>query len=211
MGSPRREDISGKRFGLLTVLRLSHVSEGGLSYWVCICDCGNIKTVRASHLKCGDIKTCGCVGPRRTHGEAGTRLYHIWTGIRARCENPNEPSYRRYGGRGIGVCPEWKSYAEFSKWARSSGYSDDLSIDRIDNNKGYHPSNCRWATSREQANNTRKTRLLTHNNETLSVSEWARRKNMNQGTLNSRINTLGWSTDDALERNVRCPSTLSLL
>lgn len=199
-----RENYVGRKYGMLTVTEYSHSDSKGHSYWKCVCDCGNETVARGAHLKVGNIKTCGCAGSRKTHGLAGTRLYHIWYGMKARCNNPKSPSYKMYGGRGITVCDEWMGgFEPFSRWALENGYAENLSLDRIDNSKGYSPSNCRWATAREQANNTRRNRFVTSGGETLSVTEWSRRTGIKQTTLSRRIHSDKWSVEDALTKEVR--------
>lgn len=195
------KDLTGQRFGRLTVEPVWEIRKGH-AYWLCRCDCGGVKIVRGSHLKQGNVSSCGCKD-RTTHGETRTRLYHIWNGMRNRCSNKNYPGYPNYGGRGISVCEEWQEYIPFRDWAITNGYQDGLSIDRIDNNGGYSPDNCRWATPREQANNTRKVRLITYNGETHSVCEWSRILNIKQSTLNMRINKYRWSAEEALRKEVR--------
>lgn len=121
-----------------------------------------------------------------------------------RCFNKNNPQYSIYGGRGITVCEEWRNdYIAFREWALSNGYDENLSIDRINNDGNYCPENCRWATAKEQANNTRKTRLITYCGETHSVSEWARILDIKQSTLSMRINKYGWDIEKALGKEVR--------
>ena len=198
----RAKDLTGRRFGYLTAVKLAH-AHGGHAHWLCSCDCGKDKVVRASHLKSGHTISCGCKHGSVTHMESKTRLYHIWSGMLERCGNKNNPQYASYGGRGIKVCKEWIDYVPFRNWALANGYQEHLSIDRINNDGNYCPENCRWATPREQANNTRKTRLITYNGETHSVSEWARKLNIKQSTLNMRINKYGWSVEDALGKEVK--------
>lgn len=127
-----------------------------------------------------------------------TRLYKTWATMKQRCHNPNDHAYERYGGRGITVCEEWfNDYHQFSKWAKESGYSDDLTLDRIDNNKGYFPGNCRWATYQDQARNRRNTRLATLNGETHDLSTWADITGIERNAIYQRIYR-GWSDEAAL-------------
>lgn len=200
----KRENLVGNKYGLLTVVSYSHSDDRGHSYWNCVCDCGNIKTVRGAHLKVGNVHCCGSkIHGNYRHGLTHTRIYNIWVGMIARCENKNHASYHRYGGRNIRVCDKWKDFVVFAEWAFQNGYSDELTIDRIDNDGDYTPDNCRWATRLTQANNTRKNRNITINGETMSVSAWGRKLGINQSTLNMRLNKYHWSPEKALLTEVK--------
>lgn len=132
------------------------------------------------------------------HGEHGTRLYTIWAHMKSRCLDPDCDCYQHYGGRGISICDEWKdSFAAFSKWARANGYSSELTLDRIDVNGNYEPSNCRWATRKEQNRNMRSTRMLTFMGETLCLEDMATKYGINKATLAQRLQR-GWSLEDAI-------------
>lgn len=198
------ENLIGKKFGMLKVVEFSHKEKNSRGsykyYWVCECKCGNVVTRRSDGLKLKDrIVSCGCYGkqkskeyfttnnPRKTHGQTKTRLYKIYAKMKERCYDPNYPQRHLYGGRGIKICPEWlKSFENFRDWALKNGYADDLSIDRIDPDKDYEPSNCRWADVYQQANNKRNNVRLTYMGETLTLPEWARKLNLPYSTLADR-------------------------
>lgn len=127
------------------------------------------------------------------------RIYSIWHNMKTRCYNTNAPNFKYYGGRGITMCYEWHyDFREFYKWALMNGYSENLTIDRIDNEKGYYPENCRWATVIEQNNNTRANNYITHNGETKTASEWARQYGIHRSVFNSRIRR-GWTFEEAVD------------
>ena len=162
-------DLTGRTFGKLKVIARSENaprSDGRtIPAWLCLCECGNYKTILGCSLRSGNTTSCGCV--TRTHGHScangrnkPSRLYRIWVDIKGRCYYPSSShSYHYYGGRGIEMCEEWRnSFQAFEQWSVSNGYSDGLSIDRIDNDGNYEPSNCRWATPSEQRLNQRGTR-----------------------------------------------------
>lgn len=155
-----KNDISGNRYGHWTVIQKDKEnSTERNTRWICRCDCGTIKSVLRSSLTCGGSKSCGCQankgtkGINQTHGMSKTRLYHEWVSMRRRCNK--EPTCKKnLSYKNISVCDEWnKNFEPFMKWALQNGYSDALTIDRVDNAKGYSPENCRWITNEEQQRN----------------------------------------------------------
>lgn len=199
-----KNNLVGKRFGKLTVISENGRSNHGDKIWLCRCDCGKITTSYTSILNRGYKMSCGCeVGSNfRTHNHSKERLYSIWKDIKSRCNNPHEKAYNNYGGRGITICDEWSDYMVFRTWALSHGYRDDLTIDRIDVNGNYEPSNCRWATIKEQARNKRDTIWVSYKGQTKCLTEWAEILNINQATLRHRICDYGWSVEKAFNRPI---------
>lgn len=200
------KDLIETRFDMLEVIEFSHrepTSKKGKYryYWKCKCDCGKIVIRRADGLRNkGHVVSCGCYrdnynkksfeenNPRKTHGKTRTRLYKIYAKMKERCYDPNYPQRELYGGRGIKICDEWlKDFINFYNWSMENGYADNLSIDRIDPNKDYEPSNCRWADTYQQANNKRNNIQLTYNGETLTLPQWARKLGLPYSTLADRL------------------------
>lgn len=140
---------------------------------------------------------------RKDENGKPTRLYEIWKNMRRRCNNPNNPAYHNYGGRGIYIVSEWNDFENFYHWSMSHGYQDGLSIDRIDNDGPYAPENCRWATDYEQANNTRKNRKIIYEGQELNLGEVCRLIGVPMSTLHNRIDHLGWSMEEALRKEKR--------
>lgn len=146
-------DLTEKRFGKWIVIRFFGKNKWGAILWLCQCDCGQKRVLYGGSLRSGDSRGCkNCQMQRQTtHGQWKTRLYHIWTDMIGRCENPNHKAYKWYKGRGISVYPEWHDPASFIAWASANGYEEGLSIDRIDNSKGYFPKNCQFITRSENS------------------------------------------------------------
>lgn len=187
------KDLTGQKFGRLTVIKRADNNKNGSTRWLCKCDCGNEKIVEGGHLRSNKIKSCGClltdilIKRNYTHGMTNTRLFHIWQGIKIRCYNKNFEHYKYYGGRGITMYAEWENdFMSFYDWAMENGYKENLTIDRIDVNGNYCPKNCRWVTQKEQNRNTRKNRLITFNGETHCIGEWAEITGINKSTLCTR-------------------------
>lgn len=197
-------DLTGQRFGRLTVIKYLGNDKHRRALWLCKCDCGADKTVCGCELRKGSTNSCGCLHRedlskrRTTHGQSSTRLYRIWGAMIKRCHNPNAVNYSHYGGVGITVFDKWRnSFETFRNWALSNGYQEDLSIDRIDFNGNYEPSNCRWVDIKTQQNNKRNNRLLTYNGETKSLTQWSREIGVSDRALYKRLRR-GWSTEETL-------------
>jgi hypothetical protein len=182
-------------------------------FCTCRCECGNVKDFVNDILVNGHAKSCGCLrietaSKRMTkHGHSASRgkasrAYHSWSGAIDRCTNRNSVKYPIYGGRGITICDRWKySFESFLEDMGEPPFG--MSIERIDVNGNYEPSNCRWATNKEQSRNTRTNVLISHKGKTMCISEWAEELGVNPGTLYQRLNRSGWSVDKALTTPVK--------
>lgn len=200
------KNLIGQKFGRLTVVELDKFNKRSGVYWVCECDCGNINTVRSDSLTSGNTKSCGCLASEQRiingksnakHGMKGSKIYNSWQAIKKRCYNKKYENYNRYGGRGIKVCDEWlNDFVSFYNWSIENGYKEDLTIDRIDNNGNYEPNNCRWVTTKIQNRNTSQNIIITFNNKTQCLTDWAKDLGMNRAVLNYRIKK-GWSIEKA--------------
>lgn len=217
-----RIDITGQRFGkLVAIKRSERVNAKGEYYWVCKCDCGNYTEANPRNLRHGSVSSCGCVARhiqsermkkwhkehpenRRTHGLSSCRLWAVWSDMRVRCRDKKSAGYKHYGARGIKVCDEWDhSFPAFYKWAYENGYDDTApsgacTLDRIDVNGNYEPSNCRFVDARIQANNKRTNRFLEINGEKRTVADWASYFGMPYATLYHRVFYRGFTPEDAV-------------
>lgn len=192
----KEKDISGQRFGRLVAIKKDHCiwdkeTRRSENYWLFKCDCGKEKVINKYSVLSGKTSSCGCLNIEKTkdrnlkHGLFKTekRLYRCWQDMKNRCYNKKRKKYKNYGERGIIVCDEWKNNFEaFFKWSKENNYSDDLTLDRIDVNGNYEPQNCRWATPKEQANNTRKNHKITLNGITKNLCEWLKIYNIYSGS-----------------------------
>ena len=167
--------------------------------WICRCVCGKCKQIVGYSLVSGNTTSCGCQrGSKGTHHQTHTRLYRIWKAMKCRCYNKNFPTYSFYGGRGITVCDEWRSdFESFFAWATTHGYTEDLTIDRIDSNGNYEPDNCRWITIQKQQRNRCSNHNVTYRGRTQCIAAWAEELNMNYWLLRKRIVYLGWDAEKA--------------
>lgn len=200
-------DITNNKYNHLTVIGFHHKDSHGNMYWECKCDCGNTCVVGAGHLKTGHTKTCGCdeYNKRITHSDTHTKLYRIWAAMKSRCNNPSNTCYPYYGAKGVTYSEEWEKYEPFKEWAMNNGYKKGLSIDRIDNSKGYYPENCRWVTLSEQANNKTTNVMVTLNGETHTFTEWCRILGINIAKARSRYEKYGWTIEETFELVERKP------
>ena len=187
-------DLTGKTFGSLEIISRAddYISPKGkhIVRWNCNCKCKQQTVVNSQYLTSGHTTSCGCnkVKSNFRHGMSHSRLYKIWDDIISRTSRKSHKSYINYGGRGIFMCQEWRSdFINFMNWAMSNGYSDNLTIDRIDGGKGYSPDNCRWATMKEQENNTRRNVIIQYNGESHTLSQWAEITGINSKTLQNRL------------------------
>ena len=204
------KDISGQKFGRLTVLyRLHNYHDKHNSHWLCVCECGNLAEVSLPNLRSGTTKSCGCLNVEKCkvthtkHGKCNSRLNKIYSDIKRRCNNTNRKAYDDYGGRGIVVCNEWRNdFMSFYDWSMANGYDDTLTIDRIDNDKGYSPDNCRWVNMKQQNRNKRNNRYFVINGDKRCLSEWCEMYSINYGKVQARLK-YGWTIEQALELEER--------
>ena len=205
----------GKKFNSLTVVDVTkRYRKAGKymkprNYWVCQCDCGGMTIADPIKVISGHTKTCGCGKLKRLieynheaktkHGGRHDRLYKVWRGMKSRCCCETNKDYDKYGGRGITICDEWiNDYAAFRNWAMENGYSEDLTIDRIDVNGNYEPSNCRWADYTVQARNQRRIKKYDFNGGMKCLTEVAQEIGVPFGTLYARIFHRGWTFEEAV-------------
>lgn len=201
------ENLLHRTFNRLTAIGIAGRNKYGRVRWLWRCSCGRLKVITASEAKNGYVKSCGCFLRERiiatvtTHGASAnnkvTPEYEAWSGLKDRCTNQRKPSYKNYGGRGITFCERWRSFENFFA-DMGPRPSPAYTLERVDNEKGYEPSNCKWATHLEQSRNRRGNVRLTFNGQTLCVADWAQRLGMSPYTLYSRLSRSKWSAEKAL-------------
>ena len=203
--NPRLIDVSGQSFSDWVVIEKAGNTAGGGALWLCECACGTRRAVLGSDLRNGKSRGCGCTKTerlgdlKRTHGLSGTRLHSIWKNMRGRCGRPGHPQFPHYGGRGIAICSDWHVFQAFHAWAMGSGYSDSLSIERVDVNLGYSPQNCIWANAQTQSENRRFVQRAPD-----GELWWhkAQKNDITQGAYRTRLHD-GWTHEEASSRPVR--------
>lgn len=201
-------DLTGQKFGKLTPMYRDKGATKGHTYWRCKCECGKETIVDAYKLRKGKTKSCGCWKSElekiahTTHGHTGSRLHRIWFNIKKRCRNKNYPEYNSYGGRGIDICDDWfDDFESFYQWSMNNGYKDDLTIDRIDNDKGYSPDNCRWTTPAEQSINKRNNIYVEYHGKKTVCTRLSKTLGIPRTKCKSMI--LSGMTGDEIEKEVR--------
>lgn len=196
----RNVDITGRHFGRLLAIQKSFIKNKD-QYWECRCSCGNTTFVKKGHLTSGRIKSCGCLLKENNtgykHGLSHSKILRIFQGMLNRCYNKKEKAYKNYGARGITICKEWlNNRLNFYYWAISNGYKDGLTIERIDNNKGYSPDNCKWDTYKQQARNTRRNLIITYKEKSLCLATWCEKLGLDYRLTEGRLRR-GWSVERA--------------
>ena len=197
-------DLSGQKFGCLVALAMVPRSSGDRVRWSCLCECGSMCEVATKELRSGDTQSCGCLHRASfseiitSHGMSDHPAYNSWLGMKQRCEYPGHVSFHQYGGRGISIHPPWSVSFEAFWSDMGSTWLAGMTIERKDTNGNYEPSNCRWATQKEQANNTRRNVKIPTPDGEMTLSQAAARYGFKPGTLQNRL-SLGWTSDRLLE------------
>lgn len=195
-----------QKYGKLTIIGIDHQKTYSNGYTVdfvkCKCDCGNEKVINYNNIKRGLVNSCGCI-TRTANGLSKTRLYQIYRHLINRCNYKKDINYKNYGGRGITVCQDWQDdFMIFYNWALENGYQDNLTIDRIDVNGNYEPTNCRWVTMKIQQNNRSNNRILEYKGQKKTITEWANYCGLSYRNLYYRLNN-GYTIEQAIEKPKR--------
>lgn len=214
----KKLELAGKRFGRLLVIKYfgTGKKKGDRPRWVCLCDCGKEKVIGRSNLRSGSAVSCGCFAREqaaqrlRTHGGSKDPLWQPWNSMMKRCYKTLYHDYGRYGGRGIQVCERWRNFISFQADMKESFLAHaqehgrkDTTLERVDNERGYSPENCNWATRKIQARNRAKTKFIVFDGKRKTLAEWAEDLNIPYGTLQGRITNHGWSHERAITTPVR--------
>lgn len=208
MGRKRKNEI-GNRYGQLEILKLDHIHrKTKQGYYLCRCDCGNEKVIGINALRNGSTKACGCLQGKDSKWKFTStkfsRLHKKWVHMISRCNNQKDISYKNYGARGIRVCKEWENDFDcFAEWALKNGYKNELEIDRIDNDKGYCPTNCRFVSKKNNNRNRRNTKKVTHNDIQITLGELSEQFGIKYKTLWQRIYRDGLTVEQAIQKNGR--------
>ena len=194
-------NLSGKRFGRLIGMKPVGKTKWHEIIWLFKCDCGNEKKITGKVVVRGDTSSCGCLATenrslRIKHGASNTPAYYVWHNMRVRFNYKKSNSFNNYGKRGIGVCKRWENFLNLFKDMGQP--PSNMTIERIDNDKGYSINNCRWASRIEQGNNKRNNILITHNGETKTLSQWAGKLGLKYTTLRQRLFVYGWTMDQCI-------------
>lgn len=197
--SRKLNDLTGKTFGLLTVINRAENDINSKSMWCCKCDCGNEKIISGNSLSRGNSTSCGCFKLKlhTTHGMSKSNIYKVFTGMLQRCNNKKHKNYKDYGARGISVCKDWLTFESFYKWSMENGYRENITLDRVDNNGNYSPSNCKWVTMAQQSLNKRSSFYITFNGKTQTLKEWCNELNIPYPQIYTRIAVKGWTCERA--------------
>lgn len=197
-------DLKGKKFGEWTVIERSSKTSSGNQNWLCVCSCDREFEVRGYTLKNGSSTKCKhCVVPHSKTKYTNDPIKIVWRGMKQRCYNQNHQAFKHYGGRGIKICKEWleKPYM-FYEWAYDNGYCKGMSIERINNDDGYSPSNCKFIAMSKQSEHRRTNNYIEINGETKTLGEWCKKYNIKRSTASSRIQR-GWLPEKAITTPVR--------
>ena len=207
---PNLIDLTGLKFGRLTVVCRVKSAKPKAIMWRCKCECGKECTVNGLYLREGGTRSCGCLAKdvvtarNYRHGMSHSRLNNIWRDMIRRCDSPNRYAHEYYHDKGVTICDEWRhNFKSFYEWAIDNGYSDKLTIDRIDVNGNYEPGNCRWVTMKKQCNNKTNNVKITFDDRTHTISEWAEITGIKSSTIRARIINYKWDVSKALTTPVK--------
>lgn len=204
-----KENLEGKTFNYLTVLKKVKTADRHHSYYLCRCKCGNEKVIRSDCLKDHRYVSCGCYNRSKTtglkHGQSRTKLYRVWAGMKNRCHTSNSRVSKWYHDKGVSVYKEWETFEPFYEWSMTHGYKEGLTIDRIDYDGNYEPDNCRWVTIQQQSYNTSRNIKLTYDGKTYCMQQWAKILGVNKNTFWRYIRVKHMSIQDVIYKcNIKC-------